>query len=591
MTETNGENGNLRPDETLGEEAFLAMDRAWLAALGTMTGGVSPAGVALASLDWWLHLAGAPGKRTELAVKAARKASRFWAYAAASAADPATEPCIKPLHGDQRFGHEGWHRAPFNLFAQGFLLTQQWWHNVTREVPGVDPHHEDVVSFIARQMLDVLSPSNHPLTNPEILERSLKEGGRNFLAGYRNWLQDVAHLAAGRPPAGAEDFAVGRDVAVTPGKVVLRNDLIELIQYAPATGTVHPEPLLIVPAWIMKYYVLDLSPQNSLIRWLVGQGHTVFCISWRNPGPEGRNLTLDDYRRQGVLAALDAIGAIVPGRAVHAAGYCLGGTLLAIAAAAMARGGDKRLASLTLLAAQADFSEPGELALFIDDSEMQMLDAMMWNRGYLASNQMAGAFQMLRSNDLVWSRLVHEYLMGERTPMTDLMAWNADATRMPYRMHSDYLRRLYLGNDLAAGRLTADGHPVRLHDIRIPAFAVGTESDHVAPWRSVYKLHDLTGGDLTFVLTNGGHNAGIVSEPGHPHRHYRIGIHRHGDASPSPEEWAAAATRREGSWWPEWSAWLVASGSGPQTAPPETGAPSAGLPPVGDAPGRYVLQR
>src|SRR5690606_20521074 len=267
-----------------------------------------------------------------------------------------------------------------------------------------------LVSFMARQALDVFSPSNSPLTNPEVIARTLRTGGMNLMQGTLNWWQDMARQVSGQPPGGAEDFMVGRDVAVTPGKVVWRNHLIELIQYAPTTETVHPEPVLIVPAWIMKYYILDLSPENSLIRYLVDQGYTVFCISWRNPTAEDRDLSLDDYRRLGVMAALDAIGAIVPGARIHATGYCLGGTILSIAAAAMSCGGDHRLASLTLFAAQTDFSEPGELALFIDHSQMHMLEGMMWDRGYLSADQMAGAFQLLRSNDLVWSRLVRDYL-------------------------------------------------------------------------------------------------------------------------------------------------------------------------------------
>jgi polyhydroxyalkanoate synthase len=315
------------------------------------------------------------------------------------------------------------------------LLNQQWWHNVTHEVPGVTPHHEDVVSFATRQFLDLFSPSNFPFSNPEVIKRTAETGGANFIQGFQNWVEDVRRVAAGQPPAGSENFQVGGDVAVTPGKVVYRDDLAELIQYAPATETVLAEPVLIVPAWIMKYYILDLSPQNSLIRYLVGQGHTVFCISWRNPGAEDRNLTMADYRSY-VMAALAAVNAIVPDRKIHATGYCLGGTLLAITAAAMARASDDRLATVTLLAAQTDFTEPGELALFIDHSQVHYLESMMWNRGYLSADQMAGAFQLLRSNDLVWSRLVRDYLMGERAPMTDLMAWNADSTRMPYQMHS-----------------------------------------------------------------------------------------------------------------------------------------------------------
>lgn len=582
----------LRSDEALGLEAFGAIDRMREALSAQLSGGLSPTALALASLDWWLHLATAPGKRLELGYKAGRKAGRLASYLAAALIDADTPRCIEPLPGDHRFSAEGWRKPPYCFWAQSFLLGQQWWHNVTHEVPGVSRHHEEVVSFAARQLLDVVSPSNFPFANPEVIEKARATGGANFIQGAYNWLEDCSRLLSVRPPVGAEDFVVGRDVAVTPGKVVYRNHLIELIQYTPTTETVFAEPILIVPAWIMKYYILDLSPQNSLIRHLVGQGHTVFCISWRNPSAEDRDLTMEDYRQKGVMAALDAVTTILPDRKVHAAGYCLGGTLLAIAAAAMARSDDARLASLTLLAAQTDFTEPGELALFIDASQLRMLESMMWNRGYLSSDQMASAFQLLRSNDLIWSRLVHDYMMGERTPMFDIMAWNADSTRMPYRMHAEYLRKLYLDNELAGGRFMVEGRPAALQNIRVPLFAVGTERDHVAPWRSVYKLHLLADTDLTFVLTGGGHNAGIVSEPGRPHRSFRIALRRHDDICLSPDEWVAAAEVREGSWWLAWAEWLAAHSTPERVpAPSGPGLAEAGYAPLGDAPGQYVLQR
>jgi polyhydroxyalkanoate synthase len=383
---------------------------------------------------------------------------------------------------------------------------------------------------------------------------------------------------------------VGRTLAVTSGKVVYRNRLIELLQYAPTTETVQTEPVLIVPAWIMKYYILDLSPHNSLVKYLVDHGHTVFMISWKNPGPEDRDLGLEDYRTLGVMAALDAVAAIRPKRKIHGVGYCLGGTLLGIAAAAMARDGDERLQTLTLFAAETDFTEAGELTLFIDETEVTFLEDLMWDQGFLDTRQMAGAFELLRSNDLIWSRMVRDYLLGERQGMTDLMAWNADGTRMPYRMHSEYLRRLFLHNDLAEARYDVAGRPVTLADLRMPLFAVSTVKDHVAPWRSVYKIHVLTDTDLTFVLTAGGHNAGIVSEPGHPHRSYQLARRRHSDRYIDPETWQRATARQEGSWWPAWQTWLEEHSSGPISAQQALGSPDRGYPPLGEAPGTYVLQ-
>jgi polyhydroxyalkanoate synthase subunit PhaC len=346
--------------------------------------------------------------------------------------------------------------------------------------------------------------------------------------------------------------------------------------------------VLIVPAWIMKYYILDLSPENSLVRHLVATGFTVFMISWRNPTAEQRDLGMEDYRRLGIVDALAAVGAICPDQPIHACGYCLGGTLLTIAAAAMARDGDDRLKTITLFAAETDFTEAGELTLFLGDSQVAYLEDIMWEQGYLDTHQMSGAFQLLRSNDLFWSQGVRQYLKGERAPKNDLMAWNADTTRLPYRMHSEYLRRLFIENELAEGQYRVEGRPIALTDLRVPIFVVATRADHVAPWPSVYKIHLLTEAPLSFVLTSGGHNAGIVSEPGHPGRSYQMTHRQAAGRYVDPETWAAATPVNDGSWWPAWASWL-GEHSAALAAPPPAGAPEKGYPALADAPGRYVL--
>ncbi len=582
------------PDPSFLRDSYAAtsladtMDRSLHATIAHYSAGLSPMAQMAAYWDWAAHLAFSPGKRMQLVEKGVKKGLRLATYAWRRALQvEGTEPCIEPLPQDQRFVDPAWRAVPFDLYYQAFLLAQQWWHNATTGVRGVTGQHERMVSFGARQFLDIVAPANFVLTNPQVLQRTLAEGGMNFVRGAGNAIEDLDRAVGGRRPVGSESFEVGRDVAITPGKVVFRNRLIELLQYAPTTTRVRPEPVLIVPAWIEKYYILDLSPANSLVDYLRREGFTVFMISWRNPGPEDRDVTFDDYRTLGPLAALIAVNAICPGAKVHAAGYCIGGTLLAITAAAMARDGDDRLATTTFFAAQTDFTEAGELMLFIDESQLAFLDGVMWEQGFLGSQQMAGAFQLLRSNDLVWSRVMHEYLMGERRPLTDLMAWNTDATRMPYRMHSEYLHKLFLNNDLAEGRYTAGGARVALKDLRLPLFAVGTERDHVAPWHSVYKFHLLTDAEVTFVLANGGHNAGIVSEPGHPGRRYRCATKARADTYVDPQAWVDGATPHTGSWWPEWSRWLAARSS-PAVAPPTMG--SAAYPAQGDAPGTYVLQ-
>jgi polyhydroxyalkanoate synthase len=566
-----------------------SIDRMVHALVGRATLGISPSAVALAYLDWLIHLATSPGKQAELVQKAVRKATRFWIYAMRSAADVQASCCIEPLPQDRRFRSEAWQQQPFNLIYQSFLLTQQWWFNATTGVRGVSSQNEKIVEFISRQLLDLVAPSNFLPTNPDLLRRTAEEGGASLVRGWVNLIEDWERLVAGRKPVAAESFPVGGKVAVTPGKVVHRNRLIELIEYAPATPLVHREPILIVPAWIMKYYILDLSPPNSLVKYLVDRGHTVFMISWKNPDADDRDLGMDDYLRLGVMEALQAVSAIVPNRKIHGVGYCLGGTLLAIAAAAMARDGDERLKSVTLLAAQTDFTEAGELMLFVNESQLTFLEDVMWEQGYLDTRQMAGTFQLLRSNDLIWSHMLKQYLLGERETMNDLMAWNADITRMPYHMHAEYLRRLFLHNDLAEGRYRVGNRPVALTDIRAPIFAVGTIWDHVAPWRSTYKIHLQADTDVTYVLTNGGHNAGIVSEPDHPGRSFQIATKLANDRYEDPENWQATTPKQDGSWWAAWETWLADRPS-TRESPPPMGAPKQGFPVLGAAPGTYVLQ-
>ena len=562
-------------------DAAVPLDNLVHAAEGRLTHGLSPTALGLAWQDWATHLANSPFRRLALARDALHQARHFAEVALTGTRAVVASP------GDHRFAAPGWEHPPFLLAEQAFLLAQQWWEQAAAGAEGTGRANARIVGFMARQWLDMLSPSNLPWMNPEVIAATVESGGRNLLAGSANALHDLHRLLSGRPEGAA--FRVGHDIAATKGKVVLRNRLIELIQYSPAPATVRPEPVLIVPAWIMKYYILDLSAQNSLIRWLVAQGYTVFAISWHNPTEADRDLSLEDYRERGVMAAIAAALTITGAPRLHATGYCLGGTLLAIAAAAMGRAGDDRLASVSLFAAQTDFTEPGELGLFIDESEVSLLEAQMSQAGYLTAQQMAGAFQMLRSYDLLWSRMVGEYLMGTRPPMNDLMAWNADATRMPARMHSEYLRRLFLHNDLAEGRFPVDGRPVALSDITLPVFVVGTQTDHVAPWRSVYKLHYLTVADLTFVLTSGGHNAGIVSEPGHPHRSYQLLHRREGAAYIGPDDWLQQAPTRDGSWWPAWLQWL-GERSGEPGEPPPMGNAQAGYRPLAAAPGHYVKE-
>ena len=565
------------------------LDRLVHAAAAPLTGGLSPVSLSLAMADWAWHLGVSPGRQMELAALGAQLLGDTLSHRDGTSDGTGAED------DDPRFRHEAWAQWPFSQMRTGFRNTEAFWREAVR-VPGMTAHHANMAGFFARQWLGVMAPANWLPTNPVVLQDAAASRGAHLAQGMQNWLADVTGVPTAQDLAQQDRYQVGRDVAVTPGKVVYRNRLIELIRYDAQTPTTHPEPVFIIPSWIMKFYILDLSPHNSMVRYLVSQGHTVYMLSWRNPDAADHDLSMDDYLSLGVLDALQAVGKhSAQGTAVHAMGYCLGGTLLAIAAAAIAKQGDDgvlgfkalpALKTLTLLAAQTDFSEPGELGLFIDESQIGFLDNVTKGKGYLSGDQMAGSFQFLHSRDLVWTRRMREYLMGEREQPNDLMVWNADSTRMPARMHHEYLTSLYLHNALATSSYRVDGQAVSLADIRLPVFMVGTERDHISPWRSVYKLHHLCDAPITFVLTSGGHNAGIISEPGHANRSYQMATRESSGIWIEPGKWARSTPKQEGSWWPAWHQWL-ADRSGRK----RVGKPAPKCVALGAAPGEYVMQR
>ncbi len=538
--------------------------------------------------DWWSSLSSQPEQQVALAQSVFSAGAETWRFALQAASALAWGQ--SPSHGNAGadFSNEAWNRWPFNLYAHGYAQLSKWTQQALSSVPGVSAENAQRLEFLRRLLLGASSPAHYLLTNPELLAQTAGEAGANLWRGAQYWLEDVTHMLDGGRVAGAEQFKVGVHVAVTPGKVVLRNELVELIQYSPQTADVYAEPILITPAWIMKYYVLDLSPGNSLVKFLVGKGHTVFMMSWKNPTAADRGLAMDDYVQMGLRAALDAVATIVPGQRVHTVGYCIGGTLLTIGAAALAAAGDQRIASITLLAAQTDFSEPGELSVFISPNQLATLEAQMQRAGVLSSQNMGTAFALLRANDLIWAPAVKQYLRGQRGSVNDLMAWNADGTRMPCRMHSEYLSRLYLHNELSAGTYTVAGATVDLKQLTVPMFVVGTETDHVAPWASVFKTRALTRSeDYTFVLTSGGHNAGIISGAVNPKRRHRL-AHWNNGAEQSPAEYLDSAQLRAGSWWPSWQSWVASHSSPSMVKARSLGHSAAGYAALEDAPGQYV---
>ncbi|MEM8800938.1 MAG: alpha/beta fold hydrolase [Pseudomonadota bacterium] len=521
---------------------YTSLDRRVNATLAKFTGGVSPAGLAVAWTDWATHVALSPERQKEIGMAACGGA------VAASLADE---------EADKRFAHPLWSLPPYAAYKMGFLAAQYWWQTALAPMSGFDAKHQRALDFYARQALDMWCPTNFPMTNPVVAARAIETRGANLQQGWKNWLDDLSSTLTGHPRP-APGYVVGETLAVTLGDVVHRNRLVEVIRYHPKKEKRKGPPIFIVPAWIMKYYVLDLSPHNSMVRYLVDQGFDVFILSWKNPDKEDTDLDLQDYLDLGIREPLNWLREEHGIKVVHSVGYCLGGTLLSIAASAYAREeAPSPFATLTLLASQTDFTEPGELGTFMTESQVGFLEDLMEEQGYLEAGQMAAAFQMLRPADLIWSRVIRHYLLGERTEANDLMVWNADATRMPAKMHTTYLRRLFLENALARRTFKVDGRRVSLTDIRAPIYCLATEADHVSPWKSVFKLLALTDTDVRFVLTNGGHNGGVLSEPGHIGRHFRAFDKVEGTRFIGPDAWFEATDVEDGSWWLDWVAWLA----------------------------------
>src|SRR5450432_218724 len=482
----------------------------------------------------------------------------------------ATDPVASPAQGDKRFRHEDWHEHfLFDYIKQSYLITSRWLHDEVANVEGLDEHTKRKVNFFTRQYIDALAPSNFALTNPEVYRETIASGGQNLVKGLHNLLDDIER-GNGKLKISMTDskaFELGVNIATSPGKVVFQNDLIQLIQYYPSTKKVYKRPLLIMPPWINKYYILDLREKNSLVRWCVEQGLTVFVISWVNPDARLAGKDFVDYMREGPLAALDAIEKATGEREVNVLGYCLGGTLLAATLAYMATKKDKRIVSASFMTALVDFEVSGELGVFIDEEQVASLERKMNERGYLEGSEMAGTFNMLRSNDLIWSFVINNYLMGRDPFPFDLLHRNGDATRMPARMHSFYLRNMYLENQLKKpGGITLDGVPIDLSKISVPSYFVSAIEDHIAPWKATYAGPQLLGGKSRFVLSGSGHIAGMINPPSANKYGYWTN-----EALPADAElWLKGAKQHEGSWWDDWLAWLGPK-LGPKVAAREPG--------------------
>jgi polyhydroxyalkanoate synthase subunit PhaC len=497
-------------------------------------------------------------------------------------------PVAQPTPDDRRFKDASWSESTlFDFIKQSYLLTARWMQTTVREVDGLDEKTARKVDFYTRQFVDAMAPSNFVLTNPQVLRATIESGGENLINGLKHVIEDLEH-GKGRLMIKMTDpsaFEVGKNLAVTPGKIVYQNDLLQLIQYQPTTETVQRRPLLILPPWINKYYILDLRPKNSFVKWAVEQGHTVFVVSWVNPDERLAQKGFDDYMREGPLAALDAIQKATGEREANLIGYCLGGTLLAATLAYMAAKGDNRVASATYFASMVDFTEAGELSVFIDEEQLGMLEERMRKHGYLEGGDMATTFNMLRANDLIWSFVVNNYLLGKEPFPFDLLYWNSDSTRMPAAMHSFYLRSMYQENKLVVpDALTLCGERIDLRKIKTPSFILSTREDHIAPWKSTYAATQIYSGPVKFVLAASGHIAGVVNPPGQK----KYGHWQNAKLPKTPDEWLAQAKAFDDSWWPAWEEWVAHYSGG--TVPARKSGDGK-LKVIEDAPGSYAKTR
>ncbi len=496
-----------------------------------------------------------------------------------------TPAVIDEAKGDRRFKDDAWRENEvFDFIRQSYLLSSRFFTDVVQKTDGLDEKTAQKVDFYTRQFVDAMSPANFVMTNPEVLRRTAETGGANLLKGLSNLLADMERGKGKLRIRMTDDskFKVGENIAVTPGKVVYQNDLMQLVQYTPTTAKVLKRPLLIFPPWINKFYILDLRPKNSFIRWAVEQGHTVFCVSWVNPDARLAQKGFDDYMKEGVLAAVDAVEQATGEKGVNCIGYCLGGTLLATTLAYLATKRDTRIKSATYFVTLTDFEQPGELGVFIDEEQLKGLETKMNKRGYLEGREMATTFNMLRANDLIWSFVVNNYLMGQDPFPFDLLYWNDDSTRMPAKMHSFYLRRMYQQNDLCKqGAIELLNTKIDLRKIKVPTYMISTREDHIAPWKSTYRGTQLYSGPVRFVLAASGHIAGVVNPPeGGKYSHWI------NDNLPAdPDEWFNGATELAGSWWPDWHRWITAQD---KAMVPARQPGDGKLKALEDAPGSYV---